>query len=181
MWVASLKESTSVQNGQEWSRTLADTIKSHKNSVPALKTVCPALQHHQGPVAASATSCHLMSQDSVAQVTCRVEEFAPSHWLICRNFGRQTAHELPISLHAASYAFASPLSAILKNLEETINSKDRRTGKCVRYKCGKKELMEQRILTTQKPVTKIIHEICVMIPFWQISRIKKNLLWQIWM
>lgn len=75
-----------------------------------------------------------MSQDSVAQVTCRVEEFALSHWLICRNFGRQTAHELPISLHAASYAFASPLSAILKNLEErTINSKDRRTRKCVRW------------------------------------------------
>ena len=75
-----------------------------------------------------------MSQDSVAQVTCRVEKFTLSHWLICRNFGRQAAHELPISLHAASYAFASPLSAILKNLEErTINSKDRRTRKCVRW------------------------------------------------
>lgn len=131
-----------------------------------------------------------MSQDSVAQVTCRVEEFAVSHWLICRNFGRQTAHELPISLHAASYAFASPLSAILKNLEErTINSKDRRTRKCVRWmytslaiSVGRKswwssESFQLRSLWRRLFMKYIIY---VMIPFWQISRIKKNLLWQIW-
>ena len=193
MWVSSLMKSTSVQNGQEWSRTLADTIKSHENLVSAQKTVCPALQHHQGPVAASATSCHLISQDSVAQVTCRVEDFSLSRRLmrlIGRNFGRQTAHELPISLHVASYVFASPLASLRNFEERTINSK---TGKpenvmckmdgmysSLAVECGKDELIEQRNLATQKPVTKMIHKfhkICMMFPIWQISRIEKNLLW----